>query len=174
VAAPLTPGVRQFIVRYSILQPRLDLRMPGTVRQIELVVREPAPLLAVTGLTENAPEELEPGVQYRRFSAANVQDARVLILPGVPAQRFPLEWLAVMMGLLLAAVTVWAVQRDDLVPAGGGDLDWLSTRERQEALLLEVAEIDERLEAEGTAARDRKELTSRRQALLEQARRLGA
>jgi hypothetical protein len=111
---------------------------------------------------------------YRRFTAANLRDGRVLVLPGVPQERFPLEWLAVMMGLLLAAVTVWAVQRDDLAPAGTGELDWLSARERQEALLLEVAEIDERLDAVGSGDGDRRDLTSRRQALLEQARRLGS
>jgi hypothetical protein len=173
VTAPLTPGVGQFIVRYRLEQPRLDLRMAGNVSQVELMVREPAPLLAVTGLVQTEPAELEPGVLYRRFNATNLRDGRVLVLPGVPQQRFPLEWLAVMMGLLLAAVTVWAVQRPDLAAAGGAELDWLSARERQEALLLEVAEIDERLDAEGVAEKERKDLTSRRQALLDHSRRLG-
>ena len=172
VTAPLTPGIGQFIVRYRLEQTRLDLRMAGLVNQVELLVREPAPLLAVTGLGEAEPAELEPGVTYRRFSAAGMQDGRVLVLPGVPQDRFPLEWLAVMMGLLLAAVTVWAVQRPELAADGGGQLDWLSTRERQEALLLEVAEIDERLETEGVGETERKDLTSRRQALLDRARRL--
>jgi hypothetical protein len=165
--APIMPGMRQFIVRYRLEQPRLDLRMPGAVQQVELMVREPAPLLAVTGLMQVESAELEPGVFYRRFTGANAQDGRVLVLPGVPDERFPLEWLAVMMGLLLAAVTVWAVQRPDMVPAGVAELDWPSARERQEALLLEVAEIDERMEDEGIGASERRDLSARRQALLD-------
>ena len=172
IAAPMAPGMRQYMVQYRLPNSRLDTELPGTVRQFELLIREPAPLLSVTGLTLNEPAEMEPGVFYRRYSAVDVQDLRVLVMPGVARRGVPLQWLAVMMGLTLAVVTLWAMQRGDLTPAvEGAEHGWFTAREKREGLLLELAQLEERLE--GAPAGERGALTSRRRALLQEIRGLG-
>jgi hypothetical protein len=175
LSAPITPGVRQYMVRYRLGEERLALPLPGPVRQVELLIREPAPALAVRGLELNAPAEMEPGVTYRRYSAVDVADANVFVLPGTERRVVPHAWLAVMMAMMLAAVTLWSVQRG--APAGADgeswNPEWSTPRERREKLLLDVAQLDERLEAGKPEDGDRRALQTRRAALLEEIRRLG-
>jgi hypothetical protein len=174
ISAPITPGVRQFMVRYRLERARLDVPLPGPVRQVELLVPEPAPPLSVTGLSPNAPAEMDVGVTYRRFSAVDVRDGRVLVLPGVVEQGIPHRWFAVMMGLMLSAVALWAVQRErPQVAPSGPEPEWISPSEQREKLLLEVATIDERLEGSELGNAERAQLTTRREGLLDEVRRLG-
>jgi hypothetical protein len=174
VSAPITPGVAQYMVRYRLEAERLELPLPGPVRQVELLVREPAPALTVRGLALNTPAEMEPGVTYRRYSAVEVVDAEVLVLPGTERRGISHAWLAVVMGMMLAGVTVWSIQRGGPMPsaAGGEDSAWLTARDRQESLLLEVAQLDERLESDRLGDGERTDLAVRREAVLEEIRRL--
>jgi hypothetical protein len=141
---------------------------------VELLVREPAPALAVRGLALNTPAEMEPGVTYRRYSAVDVADTEVIVLPGTERQGISHAWLAVVMGMMLAAVTLWSVQRGGPAPAAGDaeDLRGLTARDRQERLLLEVAHLDERLESGRLGESESSDLAARRAAILEQIRKL--
>ena len=174
ISAPITPGIRQYMVRYRLQNQRLELPLPGPVRQVELLVREPGPELSVSGLALNEPAEMEPGVTYRRYSAVDVSDSEVVVSPGSERRGVPHAWLAVVMAMMLSAVTLWALRREGpRLATTEDDARWLTARDRQESLLLQVAHLDERLDGGDLSERDRIELGARRDALLEEIRRLG-
>ena len=169
VVSPLPPGPRQFVVRYTV-DPPLDLALPGLTHALEVLVLEPAPSLEVDGLVAMGRVEMEPGVSYRRFAGTQLLDAVVRLRPGEEPKDIPIEWLSVLLGLLLAGAGVWAVRRsprsqaEDLV--GAAVVTPRTVRERRQRLLLYIARLDERLEAESTTPRERRELAGRREALL--------
>ena len=174
VGAPLPPGEREYVVRYQLAERSLDLPLPGRVGAVELLVPEPAPFLTVEGLAAAPPVEMEPGVTYRRFTGSNLVNGLVRVLPGTEPVSLPIEWLAVILALVLAAVAVWAVQRQPPVAvAGGGLSDGRSMGELREALLLEVALIDERMDEEEPDSGARDELIARRALLVERLGSLG-
>jgi len=186
VFAPIAPGVRQFMIRYRLADLRLDLPLPGVVQQIELLVQEPSPALAVQGLMQNQPTEMQPGVTYRRFSGLDVRDTRVLVLPGSVRRIFSVQWLAVGMSFVLALSALWAVQRFPASARAGsaessptpaapwaGAVSPASLREQRERILLEIALIDERLESETLVERERAALLETRAELVERIRGLG-
>lgn len=180
VSAPIPPGTRQYMVRYRLEDLRLDLSLPGRVHQLELLVPEPAPPLSVQGLMANPSVEMQPGVTYRRFSAMDLQDGRVIVLPGLESWAMPMEWMAVILTLILAAGALWAVQRRPAPAAAPGspaDSPPPLSRpgaasapagvpEARERLLLEVASVDERLEG-ALEEEERREITEQRRALME-------
>ncbi len=176
VSMPLTPGPRQLVLRYFLDSLSLEVPLPGTTGELELLVREPTPTIEVAGLVAVEPVELEPGVIYRRYAAAMLTDSAVTLRAtdegGSPA--IPLEVLIVLIGLGLTAVGVWAVRR---APAAGVAASASGTAasggrsaasgsgpaspapegpaersraalgpEARERLVLSIARIDERLE----------------------------
>jgi hypothetical protein len=142
VRTPLPPGQRLFVIRYLAVDPFLALPLPGSTETLEILVREPAPPMDAPGLVVGDRVEIEPGTTYRRFTGTNLKDADVQLTEARQPSGPPVRWFAVILGVLLGSVAVWAVQKR--VPARapnptGGDL--------RRALVLEVARLDEAFEA---------------------------
>ncbi len=155
VRAPLSPGPRQFVIRYVV--PELDgLAIPfaQAVGTVEMLVQEPVPDLEVTGLDAVESVEMEPGVRYRHYTGSFPGSTVVTLRVAEAPFRLPLEWTAVVLGLLLAAAGVAAVRRGGRRPGAPGvpyapaadAASELSPDERRR-LLVEVAQLDEQLEA---------------------------
>jgi len=175
VSMPLTPGLRQLVLRYAIDSLALAVPLSGETRELEVLVREPVPDMEVTGLVAVEPVELEPGVIYRRYAAAALTDSVVSFqaTETLGGEGVRLDLLMVLIGLGLAVVGVWAVRRSPAASGAGatrasggagavarGDTSHgpgspadPQTRQR---ILLEIARLDERIEATSDASeRDR-------------------
>jgi hypothetical protein len=187
VRAALSPGTRQFVVRYEV--PSLDgLAIPFTAGagEVELLVREPAPDLAMNGLEPIEAVEMEPGVVYRRYAGSFPANAVVSIEVADPPLQLPLEWLAVLLALLLSVAGVYAVRRGQgggssaagatpvaaagraalglAPPAPADDLDGPAQVRRLQ--MLEVAGLDEALESDSLPRDERARLEARRRELV--------
>lgn len=173
IAAPVPPGERQFVVRYLVDALDLTFPLPGSTAQMEFLVREPAPPLEVTGLTPVEPLQMDPSTAYRRYTGNGLVDATVVVAPGEPEGGVPARPLAVVLALVLALAGLWAYRRaagrgaEEAVMAGtpgGPSSSGAPERASRDALILEVARIDEALEGgeltEGEAARLRGRRTS--------------
>lgn len=183
VSMPLTPGPRQVVLRYTLDSLALELPLPGATGELEVLVREPIPDLELSGLVAVEPVELEPGVFYRRYAAAQLRDSVVSFRAGegvAGSGGVPVEVLVVLLGLGLAGVGIWAVRagpaaRREPLEAGGPptraepSASRVAGDERQR-ILLRIARIDERLDGlpEGDErerlAREREDLLSRLEA----------
>lgn len=139
VHSALPPGERVFVVRYRVPDPYISIPVPGRTEVLEVLVREPAPPVSIPVLQAGAPVEMEPGSTYRRFSGSNLTGLTVELVEGEETGRFPVEWLAVFLALLLSVVALWAVLgRPDPSAVGrageeGGE---------RKALILEIARLD--------------------------------
>jgi hypothetical protein len=175
VTSAIPPGEREFVVRYRVPDPYLTLRYAGKTAEAELLVKEPAPPLDVQGLQATQPIE-DAGVSYRRFAAANLTDATIVIREGKGEPLIPTRWLAVGLALVLASAALFAVLRPHPAVANApgaapAALAGRSPLERRQRLLLEVARLDEARDAGRISDAD--EWAARRRALLERVRELG-
>lgn len=188
---PLSPGPRQLVLRYRLDSLALTIPLPGGVREMELLIQEPAPPVQVTGLAPAESVEMEPGVRYRRYAAADLSGAVVQVVEGEGETPLPLEWLAVLLGLGLAVAGLVAVQRGRtpatvasapgergsglttppstpdpaaVSPVTDPAVPWVTAQDRRRRLVLEIARIDEAMEGEGGV--DRERLEARREELL--------
>jgi hypothetical protein len=176
VSSPIQPGIQEIIVRYRVPEPFMTLSYPGVTDSVELMIREPAPV-AVEGLANGEPVEMEPGVRYRRFAGTGLLNAVVSLTEAVQPPELPMRWMTVGVALLLTLAGVVAVLRPHAsvvlpgqrVAATVFDAG-MSPFERRQLLLLEVARLDE-ARARGEAPDD--EWSNRRRTLLERARELG-
>ena len=195
-SAPVPPGRRVFVVRYTV--PSLDLAVPvpGTTEVMEVLIREPVPPLEVSPLQAAPPVELEPGSTYRTFTAEGLRDAEVRLRPAEEEKDFPVEWLAVILALVLAVAGLLAVGlgRRERPPGGTeaaprGTGEGSATREAtgsprgagpgsapdagteaptRRELILEVARLDEAFEArEDPSPEEEARYRARRDRLLE-------
>lgn len=142
VREAIPPGERIYVVRYGSADPFLEIPMPGITEVVDVLVREPAPPLDVPGLSLLGSVELEPGTTYRRYNGGDLADATLRLLPGAGSTRFPVEWFAVAVALVLAAIGSWAVQakaRPSPAPAGAPF--------GRDGLILEIARLDEDFDA---------------------------
>lgn len=169
VRSPLPPGERLFIVQYELDELDFSLPLPGHTEVLELLVEDGAPSLRVDGLAAAQPVEMEPGSVYLRWAGEDISDRSVRVEPGEEGGAGILPLAAIGLALLLLAVGAWALRRPedglpDDDPRGG-------TREprSREAILLEVANLDEAFEAmEEPDRTERAEYEARRRALLEE------
>jgi len=170
VTAPIPPGERLFIVRYSVPDPFLAIPLPTRTDALEILVREPGPLLESPALRPGEPAELQPGATFRRLTGAALQGTVVRLTEGRAASQPPVRWMAVTLALLLAGVGLWATRSASVVPARGASQ---AAAQNRRALILEVARLDEAFASRGAAAtpEERGAYEARRRELL---RRLGA
>lgn len=165
VAAPIPPGERVFVFRYSVETSELSLPLAGLVERAELLIREPAPPLEVTGLDPAAPVEMEPGTTYRRYLATGLTAPSIDIRRGESSGLVPVQWLAVLLAVILGGVGVLVMRREGErrpkpIPASAGA--------PRQAVLLEIARLDQQFEAlESPSADEEAEYRRRRQALKE-------
>ena len=176
VTSPLQPGPQEVIVRYRIPDPFVTIRYPGATDSVELMIREPAPI-AVEGLANGQPVEMEPGARYRRFNGSQLVDAVVSLTESKEPPQLPLQWMAVGIALTLAVAALLAVLRPHpsvVLPGQAVAATVLDARlspfEQRQLLLLELARLDE---ARVRVGGREDEWANRRRALLERVRELG-
>jgi hypothetical protein len=171
ISAPMPPGQRQYLVRYSLPSKRIEVDFPGSVAELELFVREPGPPINVDGLKPGQPLEMQDGATYRRFSATNVANYHVSAEIGEPEGTFHYEWLALVMATVLAAGALWTLRpgagpETARVPvAATYGAASMSPIEQKERLLLELARVHDRLDEEGVGEREKVDLGRRREEL---------
>ncbi|HSG49897.1 MAG TPA: hypothetical protein VLA43_18885 [Longimicrobiales bacterium] len=174
VSAPLPPGPRQLVVRYTVDSLTVDIPLPGGVAEMDLLVREPAPPVQVQGLVPAESVEMEPGVRYRRFSGVGVPSTTLRMIQEEAPFVFPVRWLAVVLGLVLAGVGVYVVRRapGGAPPAGPAPGRAPERGPTREELVREVAGLDDALEVtpEGPA---RERMLHRRRVLVAALRQRG-
>ena len=136
VSTPFPPGELAYAFHYQLPEDRFSLPMEGDTRSMELLFREPAGELSVTGLASVGPLELDEAT-FRRFAGREMAPSVVVVEPGAP--RTPLRsmpLLAVLLGLALTVAGSILVFRARLrgVRASGG---------RRRELLIAIARLDE-------------------------------
>ena len=157
VYAPFPPGDRLFVVRYDLPTLETSFPMPGRVEVVELLIREPAPLLRVEGLQADAPVELERGSSYLRWWGEDVANIAPQIRLGED-RPFSGAWLAIALALMLVVAASFAVLQR---PRSGRVRVSPERARTRRAILMEIAALDEALasgaltesEAEGSRAR---------------------
>ena len=158
VSAPILPGAHLYLFRYTISMDRFSIPMEGTTGSMELLIREPAGELAVSGLL-NAPEVEVEGVRYRRFAGRDVAPSVVTVTRGGTGGALSSVALAAViltLALAGAGALVAARSRTPRAPGAAG-------RTRRHVLVA-IARLDE----ERGAGRLRKEdYEQRRERLLE-------
>lgn len=151
VRAALPPGERLFVVRYHV--PEIGIAIPnrGPTEALDVLIREPAPLVEVPGLELLDRIELEEGSTYRRFTGVDVTESEVVIVeseePGPP----PVQWVSLVLAAVLggAAFIVLRQGARKESPAGSGAVSiagpGVPRRDDggRAALLHEVARLDE-------------------------------
>lgn len=162
VSAPILPGGRAYLYlfRYTISTDRFTVPMEGTTGSMELLVREPAGEIAVTGLLSVPEVEIE-GVSYRRFAGRDVAPSVISVDRGGGGggPLSPVSLAAVLLTLALAGAgaLVAARSRSKGRPSP-------ARRTRQEVLIA-VARLDEE---RGAARVSREDYERRRMHLLEE------
>jgi len=139
--AALSPGERLFVVRYTLATPEVEIPTPGTTEIFDVLVREPAPPLDVSGLALGEAIELENGGTYRRYAGEDVSVPSVIVTVGEERGPPPVQWIAVVLALVLAGVGLLAFRRASARPAPSLRAD------ARQALLLELARLDEDFES---------------------------
>jgi len=165
VRAALPPGERLFVVRYRLDSPLVTLPAAGPAEAYDVLVREPAPPLDVTGLELVDRVELEAGSTYRRFSGADVSTPVRLVAAdeGGPPR---VEWIAVVLALVLTAAGVFVLRTD----RGPGPSPAV-TADRT-SLLREVARLDDAFDGANASVQERATYERRRAALIRRIRAL--
>ena len=160
VSAPLPPGDRLLMIRYRLATLDSTIPAPGRTEVFELLVKEPFPPLRVEGLEPVDVVALGPGSSYRRYGESELVDVVLTLVETEDRGPPPLEWLALLATVMLAAGGFLAYARPRRRALAGPDPGL-----GREALILEVARIDDAL-AEAAEPDTRSEILERRGALL--------
>lgn len=142
VSAPMPPGESVYLFHYTIPAERFSVPMEGTTGSMELLVREPAGEIAVTGLA-NVPEVEIEGVRYRRFAGRDVASSVVTVAEGGtagPLGSAPLA--AILIALVLAGAGALVSARSQGRHRRG------PARRTREEVLAAIARLDEEREAD--------------------------
>lgn len=166
--AALPPGGRLFVVRYRVDSPLLSLPVqPGTER-LDVLVREPAPPIAIDGLDMMERQEFEEGSTYLRFAGANLPGPTVTIVETAEARPPPVQWAAVLLALVLTGAGLVALRsaprRVAVVSPVGDD---------RAALLHAVAQLDVEFERGDGSEAERQAYQQRRAELIRRIRMQG-
>lgn len=142
VRAALPPGERLFVVRYRVDDPEISIPTTGSTESMDVLVREPAPPLDVEGLQLMDRVELEPGSTYLRFSGTDLPASSVRITETEDTEPPRVEWAAVILAFLLTGAALYVLRPSTAtkkVPAG--------PPVSREAMVRQVALLDEEFEA---------------------------
>lgn len=162
VRAALPPGEHIFVARYRLDSPIVDIPNRGTTEVFDVLVREPAPPLAVEGLDLLGRIELEAGSTYMRFTGVDVSMPSVRIVETEAVALPPVQWLSVMLALVLTVGGLLALR-------GAGPV-FTQRAEDREALLLTVARLDEDFERNAKTTLTRRDYERRRADLIRKLR----
>lgn len=173
VRAAIAPGERVFVFRYTVDDPFGVVPTPGLTEEFDVLVREPAPRVGVDGLELAGRVEVEAGSTYRRYSGVEVGPERVRLVQTQSEGDLPIAWITVVVGLALALVALFVLRgKNGLATAGAPRPEGPAgpARDRQ-AILLEVARLDEAFEADSTPSEtERAAYEARRAELLRRLR----
>ena len=160
VRAALPPGERLFVVRYLLDSPAVAIPSPGETEMFDLLVREPAPALGVEPMQQLESVELEVGQTFRRYAAENVTTPFVRIIAAEEREPPPVEWIAVILALVLAGGGLLALRGRSSTPRP------VPAEDRQ-AILVQLAQLDEAFERRtDSSAAAKREYQRRRAALV--------
>jgi len=174
--AALPPGERLFVIRYYLDSLEVTLPTPGETAMMDVLVREPAPTMEIEGLGQDESIQIDATTTYRRFAGQNVvvPEVRVRLVEEVPPP--PVEWIAAILALVLAGGALLAF-RSGRRPAESAGVDGSGSGSGvggRQALLLELARLDEAYEQEKAPSDSRtKEYRRRRAELMERLRSQG-
>jgi hypothetical protein len=171
VRAALPPGERLFVVRYMVDSLALSIPLAGTVESLDVLVREPAPPIEIPGLELLDRIELEAGSTYLRFTGTNVSMPSVRIVRVEERGPPRVEWVALILALVLGAGGLF-VLRPGGSPSPASDAGALNgppgggMAPERDALLWEIAALDEDFEARATYSDSERQAYARRRAEL--------
>ena len=153
VRAPLPPGERMLLIRYELPAIEAEFPAPRMTETFELLVKEPAPTLDVTGLEPIDVVALDAESTYRRYSATGLSDALVAIEEGSEGGLPSMGLFAALLAALLGGFGLFAYKRPTGSPPtsispmpGALIVQPTVPRDERSAVLLQVARIDELLE----------------------------
>ena len=138
----------------------MSLPVRAGTERLDVLIREPAPTVAIDGLDFIERQEFEPGSTYRRFAGADLSGPVVTILKTEEVRPPEVEWVAVLLGLMLVVVGGIVLR-----PRSPNELVALRAKNRQQ-LILEVARLDEDFEGRDRSEVERKSYERRRAELL--------
>lgn len=169
--APLPPGEKFLVVRYSIPERDFLLPMPGATDRMEILVREPGPPAEFPPLGPATPVELEPGTVFRRYSGEGFLDTGIRAQVAPERWSFRAEWLGLLLAGLLGAAGVYGFRRRSARLQAPG-VPGVPEPSRREDLLLAIARLDEEFGGtEDPSDADAKAYRARRGKLLSQLKR---
>ena len=175
VRAAVAPGERVFVFRYTVDELFGTVPTPGVTEAFDLLVREPSPRVGVEGLDLTGRVELEAGSTYRRYSGVDVGPDRVRVVEAETPGDLPVEWITVVVALALAAAAIVVLRGFSSPEAAGGvggagpfagGAGRGSAAADRQALLMEVARLDEAFEARPDPTDDERAAYERRRAEL--------
>ena len=134
VSAPVPPGGRWLTIRYHLEELSATIPAPGSTAEFEFLIREPSPPLRVDGL-EPVDVVAYMGATYRLYGGTELVDVNLALVETEDLGSPPLEWLALLASVLLAAGGFFAYARPPRRVYAGQN-----SRATREALVLEVGE----------------------------------
>lgn len=149
VFAPISPGVRQLVLTYSLPVDAFPVSAPlgRKISVLEVLLEEPRASVEGARLAEVAPATIE-GRTFRRFLAQDAPASAVMRISApapVGRNRSAMRVLAIVMAFaMLGAFGLWAVQRRRLAPA----LPRREAATETDRLVAELASLDARFERE--------------------------
>jgi len=162
--AALPPGGREFVVRYSLASPEVDIPTPGTTEVVNVLVREPAPPLDIAGLTPAGSVEMPAGGTYRIYEGDSIALPMLSVTAGEESGPPPVQWIAVGLALVLAAGGLVALRQ-----ASVGRASTRAAPRRPDArqdVILQLARLDEEFEAQRSPSKAAKQEYQQRRAEL--------
>ena len=157
VRAAIAPGERVFVFRYTVDEPFGEVPTPGLTEAFDLLIREPSPRVGTEGLNLMGRVEVEAGSTYRRYSGTSIGPGQVRVIEVDQRGDLPLPWITVVVALALAGVALWVTRgmRTPVIAGGAsgpipgnGSRPGARAAAGRQAVLLEVARLDEAFEAE--------------------------
>jgi hypothetical protein len=164
----LHPGETLFVTRYGATDPFLTVRLPGYHEFVEVLIREPAPLLEVLGLRLVGTTKLDDSGAFLRYTGVGVQNTTLSFRPGPEPATLPV-------GAAAAGVAVILVLGGTLACcARGTSGSPCIDNESRRRIVRDIARIDETLDAaESLEPEEREALLARRVGLFRRAGRPG-
>lgn len=175
LTGPISPGLRTVVLRYRV--PSLEGLevpiVPGT-GVVEFLLREPAPNVDIVGLIPVAAVEMQPGVLFRRYAMESPPGDAIRVTRAEEETTLPVEWIAVVtaLGLALAGLIAWG-RRPTAAPVAPDPAAAPDAVDLRNALLLEIARLDTRLDDASLDPAERERLRTRRAELVARLSRRG-
>jgi hypothetical protein len=167
VRAALPPGERLFVVRYRVDTPALSIPVDRPAEAMDVLVREPAPPLEVEGLELLDRIELEEGSTYLRFAGTDVAGPAVRITRSEEQGPPEVQWAAAVLALVLTGAGLLILRAPRTAPSRA------PVAPDREALLFQIARLDEGFDLENASPDARKVYERKRAELIRQVRAAG-